>query len=745
MQSLTRLAPACALALFVELVVVALPVGARAQTCLHGPIALPGLAGAPEWFDVDMDGVFRAELHDPRWSGTPMRPLKQATTGLGVGEAQFRVLKYGTSLYLTIQSLTDDTPAVSPDSIQIGVADASGVVAHAVKLLLHTSGPAGTFPADPSAPHDMTAPRHIDASSDIYIRSWQSPNASSGGGWDSGTFGYAAVSSWLKDVAIWTNSPGVTWAVSVRIDLAPGALNLPGDPRLFVALESSKTTGMVGVANVTPAVGTASVGATNQTIVPANATAWESFVTSGTPCTSGVTLNRNDIGVWTGPAGMSSPGSLTNDICANASACTPVENIFSVTARNVPTSGLSDWIVRPRIRVAQWGSTISDVRYAPFRDVHKLPAGADVYNAAAPPTAGATLTTANGWHWLPPVVTGSVAAVTMHYQCQRGSDPYCPLLDDDDDATYAHQCVLVELGQRGSDLNFVNNAEFRNMHYAGLSKLERDATISIKGLEKVHGVAKPRDVYLYVDTRNMAPHGVEPIGLPVEAMQAATRLADNPWPIPFIPARAPANEGAEHGYFMTAPVRTAAMLRDPQTGLAKQLAALAGNGKEFYAGIPASSLIAIDRDQLLDAVYPTYRVHAYYDSGVQVETSAGPQRRLIPMVPFGYRLTHDGVLYGFDHALLAKAGATLTDLGGNWYKISVPPEGEVKLVTRIIAEEEPLKKACEEECDCKKCPGQLPPGTHCGCRIPGGQDNGPAGLLALLSLGLILWLRRRRA
>src|SRR5205814_8949135 len=66
-----------------------------------------------------------------------------------------------------------------------------------------------------------------------------------------------------------------------------------------------------------------------------------------------------------------------------------------------------------------------------------------------------------------------------------------------------HQCMLVEL-ETDLSLTFVNNSIYRNMDIVQtMSPYRRMAQISVVGLKPIQSDVSTRDVFLYVETRNM--------------------------------------------------------------------------------------------------------------------------------------------------------------------------------------------------------------------------------------------------
>jgi hypothetical protein len=141
-------------------------------------------------------------------------------------------------------------------------------------------------------------------------------------------------------------------------------------------------------------------------------------------------------------------------------------------------------------------------------------------------------------------------------------------------------------------------------------------------------------------------------------------------------------------------------------------------------------------------VWPTYEVHAYYDTGETITDSQGkPQKLLEALAPFGYMLHHKGPFYGFSDLMAGADGANLTQIAPNLYKASVPKDGAIRIKTTLRAEEKPLRDCCS----------QKPPVVHvhvsprgCYCRAPGGA-GGDSRLLYLGLLPAAVFFMRRRS
>ncbi|HEV3192425.1 MAG TPA: hypothetical protein VGY54_18065, partial [Polyangiaceae bacterium] len=485
--------------------------------------------------------------------------------------------------------------------------------------------------------------------------------------------------SWLKNVATWgTSTPNVAWAVTLQIDITgpgiAGATNMffgtgiQMSPGTVVYLTSSSQPGALN-----PAIGPG---------IPAGTTItdWVPFVQLGNACPPGISISSTSVGVLSG-------GTLTSNVntcpIPPNDAGTTCTNTFRVEAQNVPASAAA-FSLRTRIRVADWGSTIADPN-APWIDFGIPP---DIFVNPGPfPNPP--------WQW-----TQTGTTVDIDYTCGlTGGSHYCPALPG---STQQHQCMLVEIapspaamGAPGFNIQSPA-AVYRNMDFGTLSSLHEPATISLKGLQKLTNAAKDRDVYVYVDTRNMPPHTREPREIAQKPLEIARAYAVRPPPLPRLQ-----NAG-------------------------KRPAAVTGNPPALL------DLPLLTGDQALSQAYPTYRVFVYYDSGETVTVKGKVQKLLVPMVPFGFYLNHVGTFYGFNHSLEFLGGGA-KEIAPNFWVIHVANEGEVKVRTNVTAEEQP--------------PGTNPPpvdhGHHCNCNIVGGSRWSPL-VLGLAGLGVSVLVLRAR-
>jgi MYXO-CTERM domain-containing protein len=186
--------------------------------------------------------------------------------------------------------------------------------------------------------------------------------------------------------------------------------------------------------------------------------------------------------------------------------------------------------------------------------------------------------------------------------------------------------------------------------------------------------------------------------------------------------------------------------------IAERAGRIAATNKKI-GDVRVSSTLAMSQTQLLDEVWPTYRIRPYYDTGDKQVIDGQTVPVLAPMVPFGFHMSHDGPFYGFSHALqAADPGLVLTKLSDYWYKVTIKSEGAAHLRTIVTAEEKPVPATGQTPpgtVDCKLCEQMCPnckvkPGPRCNCRLPGAPVQGTIGGMLSILLGLaLLWSRRR--
>ena len=684
--------------------------------CIQAPAVVPGLSGGPVWLPPP-SGPWRPELNDPRWAGGPVRFFVVRNGGTSVNDlydGQYRVVYSGSSLYVSIQALSGPMTPDPIDVVYFGITEGGlSKKAHLFAIAPDTGDPPSAAPPPPPpgglpVPSDATRPiPNSNATIHYYMtgdRTVASPSWCQA--FPSVPTGCAvsltAPPSWLSNVATWTNSPGVQWAVTLQINtagLTSGSQNL-----LFGA-----EVGLPGSTVVLTSSSQSATGVVGTTINPSPAT-WLSFDPPGNACPAGISISPMSIGVWDG---SQITDSIATQCPTTNPTCTQVTNTFRVEAQNVPAAvGTNDFAIRTRVRVADWGSQIADSN-APWNDFGIPP---DVFTKPPPPSTAPVYFTKPpwGWKWNPPA-SGSIGTVDIDYTCTPTSGHlYCPWLSTP--GAVRHQCILAEIalapGVTGGTVQTA--AAYRNMEFGPLSTHQEVATISLKGLKQATGVAADRDVYLYVQTKNLPPHGRSAIELPESKLEMARQYAAH---LPAIPAPS------------------------------RQRIRAAGAGPAAPIGI--LNLPLLTADQALTEAYPTYRVFAYYDSG-QTRTVGGQARKLlVPMTPFGLYLDHKGKFFGFTHSL-DFLGSPVKEIAPDFYMVRVASEGDIHVRTTITAEEQPpLPLVPDAGAGLAPDAGPVPPGPpevhhwRCNCDMIGSTGWSPLAI-GLGGLGASVFLRRAR-
>jgi hypothetical protein len=645
---------------------------ARAAECLLPPVSVPGLYGAPQWFTSGSLSV-RKELDDPRWGGAPITAFANDSVG---STASYRALVYGNELSVSFQALADNNGTSSGDIIYLGISTNAGGTTG--KIVAITPRDSGT--TDPVAMNSGLDYQLIEKNS-------------AAGAWVASSV--TTPPSWLTAVHTWRNSPvGAVWAINLKVDLATLGLAAASGFHMGMAMNVTNSAGAVAFHTPDYAAATALVAGT---LLPADATTWPEYSPRGTVCPTGVSISPYAIGT------TSAAGRTVVDDSANT---------FFADVENIPAPITNTPKILARFSIANWGSTVADPD-----------AGWTAFSTSTAGNGYVPDATNGSWtHPAPAPASSTSARIGFTCAVPSGST-YCPKITAS--SPNRDQCLLVELKAAAGNPNikFQNAAARQNMSFAALSTVDRDAAISIKGLQKVTGQAMDRDLYVYVQTSNMPAPGSTPLFLPAKEMEQARRYAEAPPPLP--------------------------QPQVPEQEMAGKLRAAGGAPKDGSVFMrDERSVPVLSPDQAMMEVWPTYRVHVYYDTGKKQVIDGSPRPVLAPLVPFGLFLSHDGPLYGFTHALRGLGGVTLEEIAPNFYKVRVKNEGTIRVAATVTAVERPGTPGGSENpnsCCCRPAPVHVNV-RGCFCSVPAAPTSGAglAGLLASLPL-LAFGLRRRRA
>jgi hypothetical protein len=666
---------------------------ALADVCFPTPGILPGLSGVPTWEGA---GIVRTELNEPRWAAAPQTAFDSDVTG---NEGLYRIMvdPSDTQLVVSFQAPTDlDVPS-NADQIYFGFTTdgTGGTVARAIGIQVNGTGATDPLPA-------------ISIVQETY----------------NSTTGWAALSGapmWLKDAAVWRNNVDgdAAWGINFKIDLAGAGLSPTTPFKIQMAMHKQDESAGTGIDLSTPPYGGNARLA--GTLLINDPTQWASAVAINSGCAAGITISGSQIGTLNSDGGNPAPNEINTTLGG--------VNVFYARPTIPASVGLFSGLFQGKFHVANWGSiAASNAPWTP------LPNGTAVLNGAAPAPDDSTLQFA-------------CPANTATETCGIPTP------------AEKHQCVYVELKAAPSQtVPFTTAAAYTNMQFKPLSDFSAPAEISVKGLKQEFHDDKPRDVYVYIYPKNMPAQGRKPIFLPTDKMAATRRFAEMP-PAPVRHVERPPvvdakqNQNQNQKLLALKPKTLAVKPGAVAVASAKPGAVLTPPAKTGTGGInkplpmlplPQTGIRDLDLSprQALAAVWPTYDVHVYYDSGKTVTVAGKTSKALEPMFPFTYFHSHEGPLFGFTHSFKLAGGAELKEIRPDVYLLTIPSEGVAHVVTDVMAIETPKG----DEGTGPKGPPPVEHNVHCGCRVPGGSDREQSrwGLLAAATLG-VAFARRRRA
>jgi hypothetical protein len=497
-----------------------------------------------------------------------------------------------------------------------------------------------------------------------------SQRTSPGGGWSSVA---SSAVSWLADLRAFVETGG--WAIEAHVKTVSGT-TLPGSGeirvnpnnlRIWSELRVATMSGPafydwpVDVRTFTDPLGTLLFPAmpatwANCPPLPADPINfkpcfWRTTPIGGSPSTKLDADAELRLASWN-PA----PGSCSNkgvslspsDIDVTPTSQTielpPITNVFSARPVNHSGSPIDLNKLQAEFRIANWGSTVWE----------NVPTGVTIWDKIPSSDPNPV---ANG----APIPIDGAATLSVSWKV---ADPQLTLLTTK--LLSKHQCVLVELFSSVPGLKLLKKSVYRNMNYATPnSPFVDNASISIVGLDSAAGMGPTRTVYLYVETKNL-PRSV---GSSVQAVDSIIFPRDS--------ARLRGTSGA---------------LLDRHTIGVRRIDSLAGR----IDTIPPAAWDTLvvpprasgERERvlrsaeeggvlpwhLMDGLMPTYKVHAYHETGDSAIVEGVKLPILRPQTSFGYWVDYRGELRGWKHSLKG-VGTTLEEIAPNWYKLSIPHHG----------------------------------------------------------------------
>ena len=357
---------------------------------------------------------------------------------------------------------------------------------------------------------------------------------------------------------------------------------------------------------------------------------WDEFqLTSGAATSGGVALYWNDIVVHNPAHGE---GTLIENNATNTFIARP----RNYSSADIPKNGIN-----ASFRIANWGSTNGDPGMPDF--------------------------SSGSWDW---VANSDFAPPKNLFspipQLSAGQNP--PPKSSPISLTTGmnlpplkslHQCLLVTMG--GPNLNFLNESVTRNMNFDSASLFEREAEISVVGLTPF--APTPRDVYLAVEKINMAQNTPN------------------------------ANEGQFLEGSMTSLMRDDSQLAG-KLKRARSILSDIGQARSESERLQTMVRVLQEVDlteEELDQLFPTFRVHAYHDTGERVTRNGVTRPVLRQQSSFGVHMYHEGALEGWQTSI--EGAQRITD---NLYLLPVPNNGTAKVKVRVQAVEQGEQRIPED-------------------------------------------------
>ncbi len=351
-------------------------------------------------------------------------------------------------------------------------------------------------------------------------------------------------------------------------------------------------------------------------------------------CTAGgIEILPGDISVQY--PGQTDPGHIGLD----------VDNTFTATPTNLTTDPINTGDLHARFRIADWGTQPNTTEADPSTGTWITVGNLGDVTQSPPPAQiapNATWTLQGVWH-------PTQSSNPEFYNGTRSP----------------HECVQVELS--GPNLVFMHSSNFVNLSIGTATTFTDAAVVDVEGLPSIGGQA--RDVYLYVEARNMPEFSFTPASVGTVTVGVG------------------GSGGKGGGVDVGRTARTPAGLSSIVTTNPPPPVNKSHTILEAYPGAPA------------------YVVHAYYDTGRKVKLGGTVWPVLRPLNAFGYLIQHQGGLEGWNHSLRCNPGLVCQDLGGDWYRVTLPQNGKGTIVNTIEAID----------------PKRFSIGLHAGVAIPHGS------------------------
>jgi hypothetical protein len=619
----------------------------QAVACIPPPTnRTPGLPGPPDWIGT-FNAPVKTGLDDPRWDGAGGFTWANGTSG---DTAQFQAISSGGNVFLSWLVKLPPQGSGPENVVYLGFTQAAGTPANfAITINLKnttgvTDGDSASYNASAysvsgtGVPTAITLPPWINTNTRVWI-----------------TNSNFAVQMVVPISAAGINS-GVNLGTDFKMWFEMQEALPPANPA--TVWDAVFPDGRGGTPTATDVV------AFLQFPAPSS---WASFHQSSGPgdlaCTlGGISIDADHIGTTNSPISKVL-------FQASGSPNPPPVNTFFASPKNGMITAIPAGGITATFRIADWGST-----YDPNAPWKTIPGGQDVPSTSAinPGDTAAQNNINFNWtvqnisggeQWLSNFQGGKERDQCMLVELAGGAlstwqashvytvnativDPkgnlqrvttagtsggVQPLFNavaggstSDSGVTWTNSGPAI-----GPGLTFLNNSVLRNMDFVPASEFDRNATIDIQGLVPLG--ADPRDVYLYVVSRNMPS------------------IVDAVWKNLFnqvFGAPNDRNDQKTHAILNRMPVE--------------------------------------QREETV----PSYRVYVFHDSGKKVTVNSKDYLIVHPQSGFGYYMLPHADVAGWVNTM---QGAN--QIAANFYRIAVPNNGKAKISTKIVALEQ-LPKEC---------------------------------------------------
>lgn len=622
------------------LFVVAALVGGTAESaapkmCIADAAGVPGSPGTPDWFtpgqvtNTNQPNRIAYQPMDPRWLGAMTLDFGSGS----ISEVEYRALhtQSGQQRFLLLSWQIKSIAQFGVDQTRLyagfynQAANSGALITVILKNTATGEEPGMFFP--PGTPVARSSADTVGGSPYFEVV------LTTGTGTDPATWtSPAATPGWLtSSLRTWINAQvnPYKWTVQVRvplsaniadgIDLQPASFRMWHYAQVEALLSGSAPPAIVPYTWPRPDPGQPALTYASflqgiqQVYPPAidpnvadGDTSWGEFALVANPAADatcgGIYLTTDRIGT------RATPFSSQIKLDAN--------NTFFAEPHN-RAGAIGNNIMSATFKIANWGSQVGDTQAASWT------APAALTNVPSGPVAANAFGNIEG-QWNP---SANLADICPFIGQSGGAgvpgNPACPNVNP---TRLSHQCIMVEL--QGPGLNFVRDSAFRNMDFVKASTFEREAEISVVGLDAMP--AGQRDVFLYVERRNM-PRYPTKVGEPGEE-----------------PGEQP---------------------QDPPGADVNRIdAVLAGRLRHS--------------DEDIANLMPTWIVHAYHDTGERIRLSSGEHTVLQPQNAFGYFVQHEGAFNGWAD-VIEGADRLREDL----YKVAPQNDGAVRVKTIVQAVE----------------------------------------------------------